>query len=51
MVLNPFAGSNTTGFVAQTLQCPWIYFEINNDYVTGSRYCFSQDSDYLKTEQ
>lgn len=29
MVLNPFAGSNTTGFVAGTLQRQSISFEIN----------------------
>ena len=42
MVLDPFAGSNTTGFVAETLQRRWISFEINEDYVTVSRYRFSQ---------
>ncbi|RUR86579.1 DNA-methyltransferase [Chlorogloeopsis fritschii PCC 9212] len=36
-VLDPFAGSNTTGFVAETLQRQWISFEINEDYVIGSR--------------
>ncbi|QFS45493.1 site-specific DNA-methyltransferase [Nostoc sphaeroides CCNUC1] len=41
MILNPFAGSNTSGFVAQTLQRRWIYFEINEDYVIGSRYRFT----------
>ncbi|MEH1990246.1 DNA-methyltransferase [Nostoc sp.] len=42
MVLDPFAGSNTTGFVAETLQRRWISFEINESYVIGSRYRFSQ---------
>ncbi|WP_341527368.1 site-specific DNA-methyltransferase [Nostoc sp. UHCC 0302] len=42
IVLDPFAGSNTTGFVAETLQRRWISFEINEDYVVGSRYRFSQ---------
>ncbi|NDJ23514.1 site-specific DNA-methyltransferase [Nostoc sp. B(2019)] len=41
IVLDPFAGSNTTGFVAETLQRQWISFEINEDYVIGSRYRFS----------
>lgn len=41
MVLDPFAGSNTSGFVAETLQRRWISFEINEDYITGSRYPFS----------
>jgi len=40
LVLDPFAGSNTTGFVAETLQRRWISFEINQDYVMGSRYRF-----------
>lgn len=42
MVLDPFAGSNTTGFVAETLQRQWISFKINENYVMGSRYRFSQ---------
>ncbi len=42
LVLDPFAGSNTTGFVAETLQRRWISFEINSDYVMGSLYRFSQ---------
>ncbi|MDZ7970470.1 MAG: site-specific DNA-methyltransferase [Nostoc sp. DedSLP03] len=42
IVLDPFAGSNTTGFVAETLQRRWISFEINENYVMGSRYRFSQ---------
>ncbi|BAY98476.1 DNA methylase N-4/N-6 [Tolypothrix tenuis PCC 7101] len=41
LVLDPFTGSNTTGFVAENLQRQWIAFEINEDYVTGSRYRFS----------
>jgi DNA modification methylase len=40
IVLDPFAGSNTTGFVAEVLQRRWISFEINEDYIIGSRYRF-----------
>ena len=40
VVLDPFAGSNTTGFVAETLKRRWISFEINEDYILGSRYRF-----------
>ncbi|MDZ8188937.1 MAG: site-specific DNA-methyltransferase [Nostoc sp. ChiSLP02] len=43
LVLDPFAGSNTTGFVAQNLQRRWISFEINEHYVMGSRYRFTED--------
>ncbi|MBF2064634.1 MAG: site-specific DNA-methyltransferase [Calothrix sp. C42_A2020_038] len=42
MVLDPFAGSNTTGFVAERLQRRWISFELNEDYVIGSRYRFEE---------
>ncbi|MGH1395727.1 MAG: DNA-methyltransferase [Trichormus sp.] len=41
IVLDPFAGSNTTGFVAETLQRRWISCEINEDYLMGSRYRFA----------
>ncbi|WP_026082362.1 DNA-methyltransferase [Mastigocladopsis repens] len=40
IVLDPFAGSNTTGFVAEILQRKWISFEMNEDYIIGSRYRF-----------
>ena len=45
LVLDPFAGSNTTGFVADNLQRRWLAFEINEDYVRGSRYRFIQVKD------
>ncbi|WP_442938698.1 DNA methyltransferase [Nostoc sp.] len=41
IVLYPFPGSNTSGFVAQTLQRRWMSFEINEDYVMGSCYRFT----------
>lgn len=40
IVLDPFAGSNTTGFVAETLQRNWMSFEINENYLMGSKYRF-----------
>ncbi|MBW4602737.1 MAG: site-specific DNA-methyltransferase [Calothrix sp. FI2-JRJ7] len=40
IVLDPFAGSNTTGFVAETLRRQWLSFELNEDYVIGSQYRF-----------
>ena len=40
VVLDPFSGSNTTGFVAETLKRRWTSFEINEDYIVGSRYRF-----------
>jgi site-specific DNA-methyltransferase (cytosine-N4-specific) len=39
-VLDPFAGSNVTGFVAETLGRSWISMEISKDYVESSRLRF-----------
>lgn len=44
LVLDPFAGSNTTGWVAETLQRKWISIEINADYVAGSRMRFGKEA-------
>jgi DNA modification methylase len=37
LVLDPFAGSNTTGSVAEELDRRWIGVEADGDYVDGSR--------------
>ncbi|MBD2434852.1 MULTISPECIES: DNA-methyltransferase [Fischerella] len=42
LVLDPFAGSNTTGFVAESWQRGWISFEMSEDYIIGSRYRFEE---------
>jgi site-specific DNA-methyltransferase (cytosine-N4-specific) len=39
-VLDPFAGSNVTGQVAESLERRWISVEINVDYVAGSQLRF-----------
>lgn len=39
-VLDPFAGSNTTGEAAEGLDRKWIAFEIVEDYLEGSRFRF-----------
>jgi site-specific DNA-methyltransferase (cytosine-N4-specific) len=36
LVLDPFAGSNTTGAVAEKLGRRWIGIEANADYARGS---------------
>ena len=43
-VLDPFAGSNTTGAVAENLQRKWVSIEANRDYIRGSRGRFSKNS-------
>jgi site-specific DNA-methyltransferase (cytosine-N4-specific) len=40
LVVDPFAGSNVTGEVAEKFQRRWISIEINADYVAGSRLRF-----------
>jgi site-specific DNA-methyltransferase (cytosine-N4-specific) len=41
LVLDPFAGSNTTGFVAEKMRRNWLAFEINETYLQGSLLRFS----------
>jgi DNA modification methylase len=40
MVLDPFAGSNTTGAVAEKLQRFWIAVDNVESYLEGSKYRF-----------
>jgi DNA modification methylase len=40
LVLDPFAGSNVTGEVAEKLERNWLSIEINADYVAGSQLRF-----------
>jgi site-specific DNA-methyltransferase (cytosine-N4-specific) len=42
LVVDPFAGSNVTGQVAEQLGRSWISIEINADYVAGSRLRFEE---------
>ena len=39
-MLDPFAGSNTTGYVAEGLKRNWIGIELRNDYAQESRLRF-----------
>jgi DNA modification methylase len=52
IVLDPFAGSNTTGQVAEISQRRWIAFEINERYLQGSLYRFQEVNDLfdMRTE-
>ena len=40
VVLDPFAGSNTTGATAESLQRRWIAFESVEEYLRGSKFRF-----------
>jgi DNA modification methylase len=43
LVLDPFAGSNTAGAVAEKLQRRWIAIDKSEEYITTSRYRFDGD--------
>jgi DNA modification methylase len=40
IVLDPFAGSNTTGAVCERLNRRWLAFDQVDEYVTGGRFRF-----------
>jgi site-specific DNA-methyltransferase (cytosine-N4-specific) len=43
IVLDPFAGSNTTGYSAELLSRRWISIELNEEYLKGSIYRFGSE--------
>jgi hypothetical protein len=43
LVLDPFAGSNTTGEAAESLGRRWLALECNRDYLIGSAFRFMAD--------
>ena len=40
LVLDPFAGSNTTGMVAERLERHWLAFELDKSYLEASKFRF-----------
>lgn len=44
IVLDPFAGSNTTGFSAEILKRNWLSIELNENYLEGSLFRFEEDN-------
>ena len=49
LVVDFFAGSNTTGEVCQELERQWLSFEINPEYVAASAFRFCNGSSDIKT--
>lgn len=43
LVLDPFAGSNTTGAVAERMQRRWIAFELQESYLRSSLFRFEEN--------
>ena len=44
LVVDPFAGSNTTGYVSEYLERQWLAFEIEESYIQASHFRFGLDS-------
>lgn len=40
LVIDPFAGSNTTGAVCERIERRWLAFEMNEEYVRGGKHRF-----------
>ena len=51
LVLDPFSGSNVTGEAAERLRRRWMSFELNADYLTGSRFRFDDLQKELVREE
>jgi site-specific DNA-methyltransferase (cytosine-N4-specific) len=47
MVVDPFAGSNITGEVAERLKRRWLAFELVEEYLEGSKFRFPGVSQQL----
>lgn len=50
LVLDPFGGSNTTGYSAELLGRKWIAFEINESYLQASKIRFEEESTLFNPE-
>jgi DNA modification methylase len=44
MILDPFAGSCTTGEVSERLRRRWICFELSEDYLEGAKFRFEREA-------
>lgn len=50
LVLDPFGGSNTTGYAAELLNRKWISFEINEPYLEASKIRFEEEPTLFNQE-
>ncbi|MEP7290546.1 MAG: site-specific DNA-methyltransferase, partial [Chloroflexota bacterium] len=51
VVLDPFAGSNMTGYAAETTKRKWISFEENEEYLRGSIFRFNAPNHEKNTQK
>lgn len=49
IVLDPFAGSNMTGRVAETLDRRWLSFELDEGYIHASQFRFEENAPLVVT--
>ena len=49
LILDPFSGSNVTGYVAEKLGRRWLAFDLQKEYVSGSLGRFISDKDVAPT--
>jgi site-specific DNA-methyltransferase (cytosine-N4-specific) len=45
LVLDPFAGSNTTGWIAEKLERRWIAIEQEEEYLKGAKFRFQEQNE------
>ena len=50
LVLDPFGGSNTTGYAAEMLKREWLAVEASMEYALGSKGRFENDKDQTTTK-
>jgi DNA modification methylase len=50
IVIDPFAGSNTTGSSAESLKRHWTSFELNESYIKGSILRFNESVEIINRE-
>lgn len=51
IVLDPFAGSNTTGYVAEELNRKWLGMELNESYLQGSQFRFDEEKNLFNSNR
>lgn len=51
IVLDPFAGSNTTGYVAEQLNRKWLGMELNELYLKGSQFRFEEEKNLFNASR
>lgn len=50
IVLDPFAGSNMTGYVAETMNRRWLSFELTESYLEASKFRFLIEDDEASSQ-